>query len=181
MPFDYYRRLNKRQRSQYDASDRIDRIAVPQSAVLRHHVEGLQQALQSEQRRATERSLQTLSDALVEQLGLPPLQVRVLAARPSEDWGELQGLYEGSDGSDRARVTVWMRTAKKRQVVRFRTFLRTYLHELCHHVDFTALKLGESFHTEGFFKRESSLMAQLVGPAPARAARERALGSKGRA
>ena len=47
-------------------------------------------------------------------------------------------------------------------MVAFRTWLRTFLHELCHHLDFMLLELPHSFHTEGFFKRESSLFHQLV-------------------
>ncbi len=47
-------------------------------------------------------------------------------------------------------------------MVAFRTFVRTLLHELCHHLDYELLKLDDSFHTEGFFKRESSLFKQLV-------------------
>jgi hypothetical protein len=35
-----------------------------------------------------------------------------------------------------------------------------------HHLDYTLLRLPDSFHTEGFFKRESSLFRQLV-PDPA--------------
>jgi hypothetical protein len=67
-----------------------------------------------------------------------------------------------------------MRTVHYRRVVAFRTFLRTLLHEVCHHLDYRHLKLAESFHTEGFFKRESSLFRQLTGtgaePAGARSA-----------
>jgi hypothetical protein len=55
-----------------------------------------------------------------------------------------------------------MRTAAHKRVVAFRTFLRTLLHELCHHLDYDLLALPDSFHTEGFFKRESSLFKQLV-------------------
>jgi hypothetical protein len=55
-----------------------------------------------------------------------------------------------------------MRTAQHKRTVAFRTFLRTLLHELCHHLDYELLKLEDSFHTEGFFKRESSLFKQLV-------------------
>jgi hypothetical protein len=56
-----------------------------------------------------------------------------------------------------------MRTARQRRVVAFRTFLRTLLHELCHHLDYQLLRLPDSFHTEGFYKRESSLFHQLMG------------------
>jgi hypothetical protein len=47
-------------------------------------------------------------------------------------------------------------------VVRFRTFLRTLLHEPCDHLDYERLALPDSFHTEGFYKRESRLLRQLV-------------------
>ena len=90
------------------------------------------------------------------------MRLRVLAVRPASDWGELHGSYERAEGRRWATVTVWMRTAKRRRVVAFRTFLRTLLHELCHHLDYELLGLEDSFHTEGFYKRESSLFNQLI-------------------
>jgi hypothetical protein len=39
---------------------------------------------------------------------------------------------------------------------------RARLHELCHHLDYELLRLPDSFHTDGFFRRESSLLRQLV-------------------
>ena len=50
-----------------------------------------------------------------------------------------------------------MRTAAKQQVVAFKSFLRTVVHELAHHLDYELFALEETFHTEGFYKRESSL------------------------
>lgn len=61
-----------------------------------------------------------------------------------------------------ARITVWMRTAQRVQVVRPRTFLRTLLHEMCHHLDYEYYGFEETFHTEGFYARESSLMRALL-------------------
>ena len=40
------------------------------------------------------------------------------------------------------------------------------LHELCHHLDYELYKLPETFHTEGFYKRESSLYYQIRGEEP---------------
>jgi hypothetical protein len=37
------------------------------------------------------------------------------------------------------------------------------LHELCHHLDYELYNLPETFHTQGFYKRESSLYAQIRG------------------
>ena len=55
-----------------------------------------------------------------------------------------------------------MRTAARRQVVAFKTFLRTLSHELCHHLDYELFTMPETFHTEGFYKRESSLANALL-------------------
>ena len=91
------------------------------------------------------------------------MRVRVLAVRPHAGWGELHGLYEAAAGRRTPPlITLWMRTAKQRRVVAFRTFLRTLLHEVGHHLDYTLLGLGESFHTQGFYQRESHLFHQLV-------------------
>jgi len=76
-------------------------------------------------------------------------------------------------GSENDSIQVWMRTAKRGQVVAFRTFLRTLLHEVCHHLDYVYFDLHESYHTEGFFQRESSLFRTLT-TSPSVAAAEQA-------
>jgi hypothetical protein len=86
----------------------------------------------------------------------------VMAQRPSDDYGELHGLYEPEDAGRCARITVWMRTARRQQVVAFRSFLRTLAHEWCHHLDYELYRLPETFHTEGFYKRESSIANRLL-------------------
>jgi len=88
--------------------------------------------------------------------------VRVLAKRPSDDYGELHGLYEPDEEITPARITAWMRTAQRKQVVAFKSFLRTLVHEFAHHLDYEHFKLPETFHTEGFYRRESSLANALL-------------------
>ena len=97
-------------------------------------------------------------------LGVVPVEMEVLAVRPSAGWGELHGLYTPA-GRAPARIQLWMRTARHKRVVAFKAFLRTLLHEVGHHLDYHHLKLADSFHTEGFFKRESSLVNQLLAGA----------------
>jgi hypothetical protein len=87
--------------------------------------------------------------------------VTVELARPHNQFGELHGLYT-ADRRHGARIRLWMLTAKRKQVAAFKTFLRTLLHELCHHLDYTLLELGGSVHCEGFYKRESSLFHQIT-------------------
>ncbi len=165
MPFAYYERLSAARQRTYRRSDEITAVALPDAASLGPLVALLEAALASGDRRATERAGQRLLSRLLERLHASAAVLRVYAVRPSRSWGELHGLYEPGEAGEPPRISLWMRTARRRQVVAFKTFLRTLLHELCHHHDYEVLKLRESFHTEGFFKRESSLFHQLV-PAP---------------
>ncbi len=167
MPFAYYARLSAARRRIYDRSDAIERIDLPGAAALRPLIAPLEAALKSERRAEAERLCAALAAGIVGQLGAPPVKVAVLAVRPSSDWGELHGLYLPEDEGKVAVVKLWMRTAKNRRVVAFRSFLRILLHELCHHLDYEFYRLEETFHTEGFYKRESSLFHQLVPKAPA--------------
>lgn len=170
MRFNYYKALSAKDKKIYDASDRIERLALPDPAQLQPLVPRLEAALKVDARPAVEDICGLLAVGMVAQLDIPPVNIKVLAVRPSNDYGELHGLYEGVEGRLKvAKITLWMRTAQKKQVVAFRSFLRTYLHEMCHHFDYEHLKLGDSFHTQGFYKRESSLFYQLVPDAkPAR-------------
>lgn len=163
MPFNYYARLSVKNKRIYDASDAIEALRLPAASELWPGVVTLQTALQSDRPSMVQAACQNLADSMCGQLQVPRVSVTVLAKRPSNRYGELHGLYEGVEAAlTRAKITLWMRTAQRRQVVAFRSFLRTQLHELCHHFDYTYLKLGDSFHTQGFYKRESSLFHQLV-------------------
>ena len=161
MAFSYYDRLSSRGQAIYRKSDATTSLELPQAERLRPLVEELHEALQRDERRAVETAASRLGAGLAHHLGLPPVTIDVLAVRPSAGWGELHGLYTRDAGGP-ARIQLWMRTARHRRVVAFRTFLRTLLHEIGHHVDYELLRLADSYHTEGFFKRESSLFRQLV-------------------
>jgi uncharacterized damage-inducible protein DinB len=163
MPFAYFERLSRRQQGIYLRSDKITAVPLPGAAALRPLVVELGAALESGDRALTESACQLLANGLGRALGLPPVRVTVLAARPHAKWGELHGLYEstGKPGQP-PTITLWMRTARQKRVVAFRTFLRTLLHEMGHHLDYTLLKLGDSLHTQGFYQRESHLFHQLV-------------------
>jgi hypothetical protein len=162
VPFAYYERLSARNKRIYRQSDAVEQVPLPDAAALRPLVGVVAEALADEDRRATEGACQHLADAMLRQLELPPVRISVLAARPSRDWGELHGYYDPTKPRVPPTITLWMRTAQKKQVVAFRTFLRTFLHEVGHHLDYELLRLAETFHTEGFYKRESSLFRQLV-------------------
>jgi hypothetical protein len=161
VPFAYYQRLNRHSRCTYRLSDAVDTIRLPDGRGLESLTTELQSALARADAADVKRYATRLAQGICAALGVPSVRVRVLARRPVSSTEELHGLYDPESG-DVPVITVWMRTAKRRQVVAFRTFLRTLLHELCHHLDYEYLKLEETFHTEGFYKRESSLFRQLV-------------------
>ncbi len=169
MPFPYYERLSRRQQAIYRSSDRVTEVRLPQPELLHDLVELLRQALAEDRHEAVQATAQAVALGITRLLRVPPVKVTVLAVRPSSGWGELHGLYTAEERRTPV-IRVWMRTARQGRVVAFRTFLRTLLHEVVHHLDYHHLKLGDSLHTEGFFRRESSLFRQIVrgeaGPAP---------------
>ena len=167
MRFAYYDNLGAESQRTYRRSDAITRIAIPDIASLVPLARAIESALLSTERAAVERACQALVDAMNGRLATPAVQVRVLERRPANADGELQGLYEPDEVTGgAARISVWMRTAQRVQIVKFRTFLRTLLHEVCHHLDYEFFKLPETFHTEGFYARESALMRELLGESP---------------
>src|SRR5512147_34860 len=162
MVFSYYKKLSAAQKRVYRKSDEIHAVPLPDPEGLRQLISGLASALGQEERERIEEICRALALGMSNRLGVPPLRVKVLAVRPSATWGELHGLYELAAGRASAVISLWMRTAKHKRVVAFRAFLRTLLHEICHHLDYHLYRLPDSFHTEGFYKRESSLFHQLV-------------------
>lgn len=162
--FRYYNKLNVRQQRIYDKSDAVPSVRLPAALPLRDSAERLAAFLAGDDREATQSRAQILVDGILHRLHVAPVEVNVLAVRPSTSRQELHGRYEFGGKRRRPLISVWMRTAQKRQVVAFRTFLRTLLHEVAHHLDYQYLKLEDSYHTQGFYKRAESLYRQIAPP-----------------
>ncbi len=169
MRFAYYQGLSKTEKRAYDDSDRRRAVALTDPRAGDAALAAIEHGLAADDRRRVEEGTRALLAVLVAQTNAPPVTVHVLAVRPSDDDGELHGFYEMDD--DGCELRVWMRTAAKKKPVAFRSFVRTVLHELCHHLDFARDALDHSFHTEGFFARENDLTRQLLGAAKPRAPR----------
>jgi len=159
---DFRNRLTRAQQNVYDRSNARSSIPLRPSPRLFRAVQALPDALRSAEARRVEIVAQAVADEICSTLGITRVQVQVSGQRPSDTRGELHGLYTQAAGHP-ATIKVWMITAKRGQVVAFKTFLRTLLHEICHHLDYALLKLGGSYHTDGFYKRESSLFYQIGG------------------
>ena len=120
----------------------------------------LEEALTAKNQALVRLSAQRLSHHLNQLLGVKFVELEILEKRPSNSRGELHGLYQAGGKLAVPRIRLWMRTAKRLQVVAFKTFLRTFIHEHLHHWDYHLLKLSNSYHTEGFYRRESDVLKQ---------------------
>jgi hypothetical protein len=132
-------------------------LEVPQDDRLKTSAKSIELAMQSSRasfvRQACGEFLARASDSYsVRQPG-----IRVLAARPLRvrEGGsiELFGDYDPKT----MLIRLWMRTAIRKQVTSFGTFLSTLCHEFCHHLDCQRFGWRESWHTRGFYERTAAL------------------------
>ena len=156
LPAYFYRLSAARQRT-YLKSDAIERLPfVPDTGTF-DSARNLMRALETGTRPAVNDATRVLVCDLCRRFAVPAVRIEVRDVRPRNTRGELHGIFFTRPPS----IVLWMRTAQRHDVVKPRTFLRTLLHELGHYLDYALLKLDDSFHTGGFFKRESFLVRTL--------------------
>jgi hypothetical protein len=162
MAFAYYKRLNRRQQGIYRKSNEIPVVRLPNPRTLQAITRRIEETLPGGDQSAVQHLCTELLGHMADGLKIRRARVIVLARRPSDENEELYGCYQPAEEGGHATIKVWMRTARRNQVVAYRSFLRTVLHEFCHHLDYVYLHLADSFHTEGFYQRESSLYHQIL-------------------
>jgi hypothetical protein len=117
----------------------------------------IESAMKAEQTVKVRKACAQFLKAASQSYGVPECTVRVLASRPlrvREQWStELFGDY----APDTKLIRVWMRTAVRKEVTSFGTFLSTLCHEFCHHLDFQKFGFADSWHTRGFYERAAVL------------------------
>ena len=161
----FFYRLSPRAQRCYLAGNAIADFNLTPSPRALSLVETLLQVLDGGALAPINRVAQALTDELCHLLAVATVSVEVRGVRPHNQRGELHGIFY-----PRARppkVILWMRTAQRHDIVKPKTFVRTLLHELGHYLDYSLLKLGDSYHNSGFFKRESFLVRVLY-PAEAK-------------
>jgi hypothetical protein len=181
LPFEFYHQLTRRQQRDYRKSDEIESLPLPQEARPRvwDRVDALEVALSAGKLKRLQAATAELSLAVTQAFDVGSVRVQVKSRRPMDRSGaEYYGLTTWEDGKQ-PLIELWMRTRAQRRIVAFKTYMRTLIHELLHHLDYSYLGLRESFHTQGFFKRESSLFRQLVTERPSRTATSENMGAPG--
>jgi hypothetical protein len=147
----------KKNRELFAASDRTKALQVPSETELPILSRAIESAMKADAIREVRRSCTAFVSAASKFYKVPPCAVRVLAARPlrvrERSTIELFGDYHPST----MLIRVWMRTAIRKEVTSFGTFLSTLCHEFCHHLDFHLFGFPDSWHTRGFYERTAML------------------------
>src|SRR5271166_287454 len=145
-------------RARFLESDRLRTLEVPKDDRLQASAESIASAMQggttASVRQACAEFLSIASDFYqVRQPG-----IRVLAARPVRvrEGGSAIELF-GDYHPETLLIRLWMRTAIRKQVTSFGTFLSTLCHEFCHHLDCQRFGFRHSPHTRGFYERTAVL------------------------
>jgi hypothetical protein len=170
----FFYRLSPAAQRIYLRSDAIETFNLAPSPAALRMTAALTNTLAEGRQAAAALLARRLADELCRLLHVRPIDIEVRGVRPHNARGELHGIFYPTRPP---RIVLWMRTAQRHQTVKPRTFIRTLLHEIGHYLDYALLRLGDSFHTSGFFKRESSLVRALLPESETEAPRGAAKGS----
>jgi hypothetical protein len=155
-------------RAGFMESDRIRALDLPQNGRLLTIAKSIDSAMQAGKSADVRQGSKELLAATSDFYKVPACAVRVLAARPlrvRENWAtELFGDYN----PDTMLIRLWMRTAVRKEITSFGTFLSTLCHEFCHHLDYRQFGFGDSWHTRGFYERTAALYHHARGTPPKR-------------
>ena len=155
-------------RARFVESDRMLTLDLPQDGRLFSSTESIDWAMKAGTSADVRRACAEFLDATSQFYGVSACGIRVLAARPlrvREHWtSELFGDY----APETMLIRVWMRTAVRKEITSFGTFLSTLCHEFCHHLDFQRFGFPDSWHTRGFYERAAALYHYARGTAPKR-------------
>jgi hypothetical protein len=147
----------KANRTVFLESDRIRTLDLPQDGCLLTISQSIESAMKAGTSVDVRRPCAEFLRAASEFYKVPDCGVRVLAARPlrvrESGITELFGDYD----PETMLVRVWMRTAVRKEITSFGTFLSTLCHEFCHHLDFLRFGFPDSWHTRGFYERAAAL------------------------
>jgi hypothetical protein len=148
----------------FHESDQLTSLAVPQDDRLPALASCIDSAMKDGSSTVVRQACTEFVMAAAELYRVEKPGVRVLAARPLRvrEGGWATELF--GDYSPQAKlIRVWMRTAVRRQITSFGTFLSTLCHEFCHHLDYHCFGFRDSWHTRGFYERTAALYHHVRG------------------
>ena len=144
-------------------SDQLTALDVPDDPRLPEIAKSIESAMKADEIANVRRACSEFLKFASQFYGVPECTVRVLAARPlrsREEWTtELFGDYD----PETMVIRVWMRTAVRKEITSFGTFLSTLTHEFIHHLDYKKFGFADSWHTRGFYARAAVLYHHAKG------------------
>ena len=154
--------------SAFIESDQMRTIHLPDDGALPKIAKSIESAMEGGSTTSVRRACQEFLETVSRFYGARECGIRVLAARPlrvRENWTrEIFGDYT----PETTLIRVWMRTAVRKEITSFGTFLSTLCHEFCHHLDFQQFRFPDSWHTRGFYERAAALYHHARDTAPKR-------------
>jgi hypothetical protein len=147
----------KANRAGFLESERIKALDLPRDGHLQKIAQRLESAVKSDKIRDVRSACAEFLATASHFYEVPTGSVRVLAARPLRTRED--GTFErfGDYTPESTLIRVWMRTAIRKEVTSFGTFLSTLCHEFCHHLDFKNFGFADSWRTRGFYERAAVL------------------------
>jgi hypothetical protein len=144
--------------TKFAESDQLTRLELPGDDRLRLSALSIESVMKDGTRAAVQRACADFLLIATEFYGVPKPDVLALASRPLRvregGWAtELFGDYSPTTGV----IRIWTRTAVRKQMTSFGTFLSTLCHEFCHHLDCQRFGFRQSPHTRGFYGRAAAL------------------------
>jgi hypothetical protein len=144
--------------AQFRESDRLTSFAVPPDPELFRLAQVIESVMKEGGRAEVAQACSEFLRAAASFYGVRPPEVRALDARPLRvREGRVQIELFGDYSLRDARIRIWTRTAVRKQVTSFGTFLSTLCHEFSHHLDCQKFGFGQSPHTRGFYERTALL------------------------
>lgn len=153
--------FTRRAHRDYERSNDVLELSVVPEPEARSAASVLREALLANDKALVEQASQSIVTSLCHSIGARDLLVKVGYKRLVR--GRVQ--YYGFCGKD-GYMTLYFRTGKTNKPVAHKTYLRTLVHELTHHLDWVHLRLLHSFHTKGFYGRVKSLYQGLLDSQP---------------
>lgn len=143
--------------SAFSESDRIKTLDLPLDRALLTITTSLEQAMKGGTASDIHRVCADYLLAASRFYKVPVCGIRVLAARPLRVREHSATELFGDYNPETMLIRIWMRTAVRKEITSFGTFLSTLCHEFCHHLDFQRFKFPDSWHTRGFYERAATL------------------------
>ena len=156
---------HNRERAGFIESDGIKTFDLPQDERLLTITNSIESAMKSGRAKDVRPACAEFLNAASTFYKVPACGIRVLAARPLRVRESWTSEVFGDCTPDTMLIRVWMKTAVRKEVTSFGTFLSTLCHEFCHHLDFQRFGFADSWHTRGFYERAAALYPSREGDA----------------